>query len=252
MIRTIAVDGGNTKLKLGLLAQDFSSVQYVQEVNFETFNSAINELCHTFKISQIHLALTSVVQSTKEFILSFANTSPLVIDFHYVSAKDNHILNIIYDRQKLGSDRLAAAIAARHSIKDDEIIIIDSGTATKVDMIRGNVFLGGFIIPGIGIKAQALFEKTDKLPPTDVYNLTLESCPQETSSAIESGLIIDSLGGIEKAIEICKKTVPNARIIASGGGWDVIKAFSDNKTIRTLPNLALLGAGISMKLSKSL
>lgn len=252
MIRTVAVDGGNTKLKLGLLAEDFSSVEYATEVTFDTFDKAIKQLCANYALPKINLALTSVVQTTKEFILSYAHNSDRVADFHYVSAKENSVLNINYNRQKLGSDRLAAAIAARYLTQNTEIIIIDSGTATKVDMVRNHTFLGGFILPGIGIKAQALFEKTDKLPATDIYQISYSKCPLETHEAIESGLILDSLGGIEKAIDVCKNTLQSPAIIASGGGWDIIKAFSTNQKIKTIPNLALLGAGISMKLSKKL
>lgn len=252
MIRTVAVDGGNTKLKLGLLSRDFKTTEFCKEVTFDTFDQTIKDLCHDFDLSTIDLALTSVVQSTKEFVLSFTKQSPLVQDFHYVTAKDNYVLDINYNRQKLGSDRLAAAIAARFLSPNEEIIVVDSGTATKVDMIKGNTFLGGFILPGIGIKAQALFEKTDKLPQTDVYNISFSNCPVETNEAIESGLIIDSLGGIEKAISICQKSLSNPVIIASGGGWHILKEFSDRKSIETIPNLALLGAAISMKLSKEL
>lgn len=249
-MRTIAVDGGNTKCKLGLLSEDLLSLEHCEEVTFDSFAEVVSCICSKQKLKTINLALTSVVQETKEFIQDFAQSSPIVKNFHYVTAKENTILDIAYNRQKLGSDRLAAAIAAYYLTKEEEIIIVDSGTATKVDMVKKGTFIGGFILPGIGIKAQALFEKTDKLPPTDVYNIQLSTCPTETAEAIQSGLILDSLGGIEKAIGICIKSVPNAKIVATGGGWDILKSFSDLTQIETIPNLALLGAGISLNLSK--
>lgn len=252
MLRTVSVDGGNTKLKLGLLSLDMRSIEITREVTIDTFEHALKELCITYKLPRINLALTTVVQSTKEAILSYAERSPLIDSFHYVTAKENQILQINYDRQMLGSDRLAAAIAAQYLSQSQEIIIIDSGTATKVDMVQKGTFIGGFILPGLGIKAQALFEKTDKLPQTDVYAIHYTDTPLITTEAIESGLIIDSLGGIEKAIEVCKKHLSRPFIIATGGGWNILKEYSNTTEIQTIPNLALLGAGISMKLSNRL
>lgn len=250
MHRVISVDGGNTKLKLGLISTDFKSIEESLETDFAQFNQAVSTLFKKYTIQSADLALTSVVQSTKDFVLEYAESDAAILDFHYVTAKENNVLSIEYNRQKLGSDRLAAAIAARYLFDDEEIIIVDSGTATKVDMVKGNSFIGGFILPGIGIKAQSLYEKTDKLPKTDVYNIHYSHCPTETNEAIESGIIIDSVGGIEKAIQICKKSLQNPKIIASGGGWDILQNYINTAHIETVPNIALLGAGISLKRSQ--
>ena len=51
----------------------------------------------------------------------------------------------------------------------EELIVVDFGTATTFDYVspRGE-YMGGAIAPGIGISAEALFQRTSKLPRVEI------------------------------------------------------------------------------------
>ena len=68
----------------------------------------------------------------------------------------------------VGADRVVNAVAAYEAFGRADsapVIVVDFGTATTFDAIsaRGE-YLGGVICPGIGISADALFQRAARLP----------------------------------------------------------------------------------------
>jgi type III pantothenate kinase len=67
-----------------------------------------------------------------------------------------------------GPDRLLAAWAAA-TIYGTPVIVVDLGTATTVDAVDGDgFFLGGAILPGLALAADALAEGTARLPRVEL------------------------------------------------------------------------------------
>jgi type III pantothenate kinase len=69
---------------------------------------------------------------------------------------------------EVGADRIVNGVAAfeKHG---GPCIVVDFGTATTFDAISKNgEYLGGVIAPGLGISADALFERTARLPRIDI------------------------------------------------------------------------------------
>ncbi|NJB68595.1 type III pantothenate kinase [Desulfobaculum xiamenense] len=64
----------------------------------------------------------------------------------------------------VGPDRIVAAFGARRSLAALNVIVLDFGTATTVDCVRGNTYLGGVICPGMRTAASALTDRTARLP----------------------------------------------------------------------------------------
>ncbi|MCK9240927.1 type III pantothenate kinase [Desulfocurvus sp.] len=66
----------------------------------------------------------------------------------------------------VGADRLAGAFGARVALPDAPgLVVLDFGTATTVDCVRGGEYLGGLTCPGLRTAADALTEGTALLPP---------------------------------------------------------------------------------------
>ena len=64
----------------------------------------------------------------------------------------------------VGPDRLVNTVAAFERY-GGELIVVDFGTATTFDAISGEgEYLGGVICPGVGISADALFQRAARLP----------------------------------------------------------------------------------------
>lgn len=124
------------------------------------------------------------------------------------------IKNLYHTPQTLGMDRLAAAIGAWSIMPDEELLVVDFGTAITVDRVSAaGEFLGGNISPGMTMRFEALNCFTRKLPlcqPTD----TPREIGRTTIEAIQSGVI----RGICFEIEGYIAENPLAKVFFTG--WD--------------------------------
>jgi type III pantothenate kinase len=78
---------------------------------------------------------------------------------------------IFYDNPaEVGADRIVNAVAAYERHKG-EVLVVDFGTATTFDYVsaRGE-YIGGAIVPGVGIATEALFQRASKLPRVELVN----------------------------------------------------------------------------------
>jgi type III pantothenate kinase len=87
----------------------------------------------------------------------------------------------------VGADRIVNAVAA-FEVYGGPSIVVDFGTATTFDAVSGKgEYVGGVIAPGIGIAAEALFERTAKLPRIDIARPT-SVVGKTTVASMQSGL----------------------------------------------------------------
>lgn len=126
--------------------------------------------------------------------------------------------NNAYDAPKdVGMDRLANVAAALLVVKAP-VIIIDFGTATTLDVLdEHNNYLGGVIMAGIETTADALFQKTSKLPQIPIEQ-PAKAIGRNTINAIQSGLLlgtIESINGMVRRLE--NELGMKATIIVTGG-----------------------------------
>lgn len=89
---------------------------------------------------------------------------------------------------EVGPDRIANAIAATHLYPDQNVIVVDFGTATTFDAVSATRdFLGGIIVPGIRISMEALEKNTARLPNVEIVP-PAELIGRSTVECIQSGL----------------------------------------------------------------
>ncbi len=109
-----------------------------------------------------------------------------------------------YDRPgQLGCDRWAALIGAhRHAPASSAKIVVMAGTALTVDGLSADgQFLGGIIVPGLGLMRQALHLRTAQLPsPTSEEIGKFVMFPTNTVDAITSGAIDACVGAISRLL----------------------------------------------------
>lgn len=75
---------------------------------------------------------------------------------------------LLDNRLEVGADRIANGVAAFHRY-GGPCIVVDFGTAITFDVIseRGE-YLGGVIVPGLGIASEALFARAARLPRVEI------------------------------------------------------------------------------------
>ena len=130
---------------------------------------------------------------------------------------------ILYDDPKeVGADRIVNAVAGYEKYKQ-ALIIIDFGTATTFDCVSSKgEYLGGAISPGIAISAEALFQKTSKLPRVDIVKPST-AIGKNTVASIQSGLFFGYVSLVEGMVKRIKGEMEgNPKVIATGGLADMI------------------------------
>jgi len=118
---------------------------------------------------------------------------------------------------EVGADRIVNAVAAykRHN---RSLIVVDFGTATTFDYVssRGE-YRGGAIAPGIGISAEALFQRTSKLPRVEIVK-PKQVIGRNTVHSMQSGIFFGYVGLVDGIVRRMKKEVrSNPKVIATGG-----------------------------------
>jgi type III pantothenate kinase len=186
------------------------------------------------------IAMASVVPTLTgrwvEVCRAYLKRDPLVIDAGVRTG-----VKIRYeDPRAVGADRIVDAAAA-YRLYGGPACIVDFGTATTFDAISATgEYLGGAIAPGIGIAAQALFERTSKLPRVDL-DRPPAAIGRNTTHAIQSGLLFGYVGLVEGMVARFRTELgPEMKVIGTGGLAEVIA--KETKAIEILaPWLTLDG-----------
>ncbi|MBI2891277.1 MAG: type III pantothenate kinase [Nitrospirae bacterium] len=152
---------------------------------------------------------------------------------------------VLYDNpREVGADRIVNAVAAFDRFRC-ECIVVDFGTATTFDCIsRRGEYMGGVIVPGIGISLEALVARASKLPGVEIARPE-RVIGKTTIQSIQSGVYYGYLGLVEEMVRRLKKEMgQNARVIGTGGYGNLISqdatCIEEMDELLTLKGLRLL------------
>ncbi len=142
---------------------------------------------------------------------------PLFVPADLPLSIENH-----YERpDEVGADRLVGAFAARRLHPDAELlVVVDFGTATTLDCVSGNAYLGGLICPGVLSSTRSLSEETAKLPKA-----TLEIDPtglhlgRSTLDSLNQGLVYGFAAMVEGLVLRIGTLLGGKPMILATGGF---------------------------------
>ena len=162
-------------------------------------------------------------------------------------------LQLKYSNPKeIGADRIAAAIGAQAYYPNANIIIVDMGTATTVDILTAKrEYLGGAILPGLNMSMQALAHGTAQLPNVEI-GVPQRACGTNTAEAIQSGLYYGALGAIKELIAAYTKEVFNGRkpmVLGTGGFSHLFNGEGIFNEV--IPSLIFDGLLCTLKMNRS-
>ena len=142
---------------------------------------------------------------------------------------------------EVGADRIVNAVAAFEKY-GGPCVIVDFGTATTFDCVSAKgEYLGGVICPGIGISADALFERTARLPRVEIRK-PARVIGSNTVGSLQSGLYYGYLGLVDGILELLLAELgKETHVLATGGlgpmigtGSKYIKNVDDFLTLEGL------------------
>ncbi len=222
----LAIDIGNTSITIGVydgahLAARFRLAsnddrpadEYTRELTALLGNAGVEPARTT------GVALSSTVPTLEATFVSVCRDGfgcePLVV------GADLHIgIPIRCDNpHEVGADRILHAVAAlrRHA---PPLIVVDLGTALVLDAISAEGdYLGGAIAPGIGIAAEALFERAAKLPCVPLEPPGADGAiGRNTKDSMQSGIVYGYAEMVCGMVRRFKAEIgPRAKVIATGG-----------------------------------
>ena len=248
----LVLDVGNTNTVLGVFAGDGRSSELAAHWRVATIQTqTVDEygvlFRNLFAMADIKVAaikgiiISSVVPPMdtvlREVCERYFHTKPLFVEPGVKTG-----MPVQYDNPaEVGADRVVNGVAAFEKY-GGPCIIVDFGTATTFDAVsaRGE-YLGGVITPGIGISADALFERTARLPRVDIRKPP-RVIGSNTVGSIQSGLYYGYLGLVDAILErMLAELGPETKVVATGGlapligeGSKYINAVDDLLTLEGL------------------
>ena len=179
-------------------------------------------------VKAVEPEITGYLSGNFEFFLELDHLTRLPIE------------NIYETPETLGKDRLAAAVGANELFPDQNLLIIDAGTAITYDLVsEKNQFVGGNISPGLEMRFKALNHFTGKLPLIN-YSNEFQPIGRNTTDAIRAGVQNGILFEMAQTIDLFNRNYQNLHIIMTGGDSN----FFDKKlnySIFVHFNLTLIG-----------
>src|ERR1700704_1805323 len=189
---------------------------------------------HGIVISSVVPPLDSVLRQVCE---RYFNTKPLFIEPGVKTG-----MQVLYDSPaEVGADRIVNGVAAFEKY-GGPCVIVDFGTATTFDCLsKKGEYMGGVICPGIGISADALFQRTARLPRVEIRK-PARIIGTNTVGSLQSGLYYGYLGLVDGILELLLAELGEAtQVIATGGlgsmigtGSKYIKNVDDFLTLEGL------------------
>jgi len=207
----LALDVGNTNTKLGLFRLDSGTHELAASWRLTTHRTQTVDEYGALFINLFHLK--GIDPSEVKHIIISSVVPPLDSTLRQVCETAFHLeplfvepgiktgMPVLVDNPtELGADRLCDSIAAFEKY-GGPCIVVDFGTATKFEVIseRGE-YLGGIIAPGLGLSADALFNRAAKLARVDIKR-PAKVIGTNTVGHLQSGLYYGYIGLVDGIID---------------------------------------------------
>ena len=180
---------------------------------------------------------------------------------HFVLFDHNTPVPIVnrYDTpQTLGQDRLAAAVGAESLCPDENLLIIDAGSAITYDFVSDKgEYMGGNIAPGLKMRLTMLQRMTKKLPLVEVEeNELIPLFGKNTRDAIAAGVIRGIAYEVKGYMRTLSEKVPHFQTFLTGGNAPYIlnnvrTSRTEKRDIRVEKNLVLIGLNTILIFNKT-
>ena len=220
----LAIDIGNTNIVVGCIddkktyfIERLSTVRTKTELEYAI---VIKNVLDIFKMSPKELEggiVCSVVPQITQ-IVKLAAEKILKKEVMVLGPGVKTGLNIMMDNPgQLGADLVADAVAG---LKEYSVpfIVIDMGTATTVSVVNGKKqYIGGMILPGIGISLDALTARASQLSGISI-DAPKHVIGRNTIECMKSGVLYSNAAAIDGIIDRVEEELgEKATVIATGG-----------------------------------
>ena len=245
----LCLDVGNTQIHGGVFADDTLRCQFRKTTHplgssdeLGVFFLSVLRESAVDPGSVDRVAICSVVPPTAYALhgacLKYFHQEPFVLQAGVKTG-----LRVRYrNPHEVGADRIANAIAATQRHPGRDVIVVDCGTATTFDVVTAaGDYLGGVILPGVGISAEMLASRTARLPAVEIAR-PANILGRSSVESIQAGLYHGHVGAIRHLTAgLAREALAGVRpaIIGTGGFARMFEA--EQLFDEIVPELVLFG-----------
>ncbi|MFD0674802.1 type III pantothenate kinase [Cohnella sp. GCM10027633] len=230
----LVVDVGNTNIVLGLYQDKALTHHWRLSTNrsstVDEYGILITSLlqlagvrCDQMDGVILSCVVPPLMNTLEQLFVKYVGKAPLIVGPGIKTG-----LNIRYENpREVGADRIVNAVAGIEQY-GTPLVVVDFGTATTFDYIDASgAYLGGAIVPGIGISAEALYQRAAKLPRIELTK-PKTVIGRNTVTAMQAGIIFGYAGQVDGIVRrICNEFNVQPKVIATGGLAELIAGESE-------------------------
>ena len=209
----LCIDQGNSRTKVALMTDEG---KIIKDFIYKSFASAdVERLFDLYEISDS--IISSVVNIEAAVVNTLSRRSQHFVLFDHNTPVP--IINTYNTPETLGQDRLAAAVGAKSICPNENLLIIDVGSAITYDFVSAEgEYIGGNIAPGLKMRFTMLQRMTKKLPLVEVEEKELIPLfGKNTRDAIAAGVIRGVAYEVKGYMRTVREKMPHFRTFLTGG-----------------------------------
>lgn len=238
----LQIDIGNTQTKWRIVERDDVLQRGSQAT--ATLTDGLLDLSAVSSIKSATLCSVANPNITQSISLQLAQQFNIELQVAQVSAIAGGVSCGYEQTQALGIDRWLALVAAYQHYQGP-VMVVDVGSAMTIDLVSPDgQHVGGYILPGLRLMREALWNGTDKVraaeqvEPIDALNMLVPGAM--TEDAVNRGCLLAAVAVVEKLAS----TYPAAVVITGGDAPTLIAALSlkaDHRLDLVLEGLSVAG-----------
>lgn len=226
---SILIDAGNTRIKLGWLAQDTVTgqpprIEHIMACPHadlpEVFTGWLRTLPYT---PERALGVSVTHHRINDYLSRTLDTHGCSLVWRKAAQRALGLTNGYLQITQLGADRWAAQLGAwqRWRHLGQPLLLAGFGTATTLDTISPDgTFVGGLILPGTALMRHALAQGTELLP---VASGEAQDYPQDTHNGIISGIYAAQCGALLRQWLLgLQRYGQPPHLVVTGGAWPTL------------------------------
>lgn len=241
----LCIDQGNSRTKVALFREDGT---IAKNLMYKSFTSADVE------------RLFSLYPIRDSIVSSVVNIDPAVVNvLHRLSSRfilfDHKtplpLRNCYQTPETLGQDRIASAVGASYICPEQNLLIVDAGSAITYDFVSAeDGYLGGNIAPGVKMRLTVLRQMTKKLPKVEVEENTLiplfgKTTREAIAVGVVRGIIFEVKGYMRTLAE---QGTPFVTFVTGGNAPYILGSLQEEAQFE--PHLVLIGLNCILEYNK--
>lgn len=220
----LAIDIGNTNIVVGCIDEEkiyfterLSTVRTKTELEYAVDLKTVLDIYH-IKRTDIEGCIISSVVPQITGIAKLAAEKILKKEVMVLGPGVKTGLNIVMDNTgQLGADLVADAVAGLASYPVP-LVVIDMGTATTISVVNSKKqYIGGMIMPGVGISLDALTARASQLSGISI-DAPRHIIGKNTIECMKSGVLYSNAAALDGIIDRIEEELgEKTTVIATGG-----------------------------------